>query len=363
LARERGKLVGRYGDGNHLSPTARVVSINGVPIVAWIYRGGHSVDRTLELISRVEIAKLLNLEDGAEVKVVIEETAEGSPGMPRRPPSEPGRQALPLGLQKALYDSVGEAAKAETAKYLCHIIGGMGSAQVVTGSGIGVKIGARYFVLTAAHVIKDSTLNELWLYHNESYSVNRVKPVHMNRRGGWSTSDPVDVAFIEIAEADVSKLGLEFLPIDRLSSNLDAAKESLVMVNGFPFENLERKGRSIYARALLYITLLEDESAWARSVDRATEIEIDYPENVKEIDASAPARLPNAPGMSGGGLWDCHPGPRGSIWSGRNIKLLGIVKTWSADGRKIWANRLECHFRLIAEDYPDLIPILRERIR
>jgi len=40
MARERGKSVGRYEDGNYISPRARVVGINGKAMVAWIYRGG-----------------------------------------------------------------------------------------------------------------------------------------------------------------------------------------------------------------------------------------------------------------------------------------------------------------------------------
>ena len=88
-ARMRGRSVGRYQDGNHISPRARVVAINGTQLEAWLYRGGNA-PAILELVSRHWLAEALRVKDGAKVTVEIEELPEGAAGMPAPPPSRPG---------------------------------------------------------------------------------------------------------------------------------------------------------------------------------------------------------------------------------------------------------------------------------
>jgi CTP-dependent riboflavin kinase len=85
-ARQRGQRDGRYADGNHLSPLAKVVEINRKPAEAWIYRGGHG-DEFLELVSADQLAHCHALRLGDEVAMVIVEfLEEGGPGMPAAPP-------------------------------------------------------------------------------------------------------------------------------------------------------------------------------------------------------------------------------------------------------------------------------------
>jgi CTP-dependent riboflavin kinase len=90
LAKERGRTVGRYEDGNHLSPRAKVVQINGKHVEAWIYRGGHNKS-VLELVSRKKLVELLNLTDGEQITVVVMEISEEKPDMPKPPPKLPGK--------------------------------------------------------------------------------------------------------------------------------------------------------------------------------------------------------------------------------------------------------------------------------
>jgi hypothetical protein len=353
MACKRGTSVGRYQDGNHISPRSRVVSINDQPVTAWIYRGGHRAKPILELLSKKELAPFLGAKPGDELRLEIEEVAEGSLDMPKAPPANPGKKALSLKEQKGIYDNVGEAVKVETARYLCQILLEWQGRHPVSGSGIGLRIGSSYFILTAAHVLKDATLTSLWMFHGPSRVEDRVKAVHMGRRGG-EKHEILDVGFLEVAEKDAKKLGLAFLSLDRLSKDLTTARDNLVMVNGFPNKTIQQVGDGIHTKALLYITVLEHEEDWHDGADPTLEIEVDYPESVPEIDATAPVNLPDAPGMSGGGLWESNPGRQDEIWSGRMVKLLGINTVWSPDGRWVRANRVENHLKLIAEEYPHL---------
>jgi len=312
----------------------------------------------VELLSKKELAPLLGVKNGDPLCIIVEEVPEGTMDMPKAPPAAPGKKALSISDQKGIYDNVGEAVKAETARYLCQILIDWKGGKLDSGSGIGLKIGPSYFILTAAHVIMNSTLESLWIFHRPSYSEERVTPIHMNRCGG-EMGGILDVGFIEIAAGDVERLGLSFLTLDRVSKDLTTARDNLVMINGFPAQTIERIRDGIYSKALLYITVLQDEEDWHQEADPSLEIEVDYPKNVLEIDKTAPIDLPDAPGMSGGGLWESNPGPRDQIWSGQQVKLLGIITVWGREGRWVRANRVANHLKLIADEYPHLKEYLR----
>jgi hypothetical protein len=90
-AKARGRPVKRYEDGNHLSPRAKVIQMNGKTVEAWIYRGGHRDRPVLELVSRCPLAEHLAVHNGDAVTALIVEVSEGTPGMPGPPPATPGK--------------------------------------------------------------------------------------------------------------------------------------------------------------------------------------------------------------------------------------------------------------------------------
>ena len=66
---------GRGQDGgNHISPLAKVICLNGNSVEAWLYRGGHP-NNSLELFSKIRLKEFLRVSAGAEVIVIIEEKA------------------------------------------------------------------------------------------------------------------------------------------------------------------------------------------------------------------------------------------------------------------------------------------------
>lgn len=90
MARDRGNSVNRYGDGNHISPRAKVVEVNDQPFEAWIYRG-HNKLHVLELIAYKRISETFGISDGDKVLLTVEHFPEGTPGMPDYPPTLPGK--------------------------------------------------------------------------------------------------------------------------------------------------------------------------------------------------------------------------------------------------------------------------------
>lgn len=90
-AKKRGSSVKRYEHGNHISPRAKVTAINGIPVEAWIYRGGNPEPHTLELLSCEKLADVLNVKNEDKLKIVIMEVDDGACWLPKSPSSTPGR--------------------------------------------------------------------------------------------------------------------------------------------------------------------------------------------------------------------------------------------------------------------------------
>lgn len=81
MAKDRGL---DYGDGNHISPEARVIRVNGTRVQSWIYRGGHG-STALELLSAYPLAEHLRIIPDSHVTIEIEEVPIHSFGMPSLP--------------------------------------------------------------------------------------------------------------------------------------------------------------------------------------------------------------------------------------------------------------------------------------
>lgn len=91
MAKERGVALGRgYGAGNHISPRAKVIEINGHHIEAWIYRG-HNSAHVLELITGINISESFRISDGDTIHLKIEHFPEGTSKMPGPPLASPGQ--------------------------------------------------------------------------------------------------------------------------------------------------------------------------------------------------------------------------------------------------------------------------------
>lgn len=82
--RAAARVLGRK-DGNHISPCARVIQINGKPITCWLYRGGHGGENVLELLGEQRLTDILGVRAGDRISMVVEEVAAGTDGMPLAP--------------------------------------------------------------------------------------------------------------------------------------------------------------------------------------------------------------------------------------------------------------------------------------
>jgi hypothetical protein len=75
-----------------------------------------------------------------------------------------------------------------------------------------------------------------------------------------------------------------------------------------------------------------------------------------------PVRLGDAPGLSGGGIWDQGLAP-GEVWTPGSARLIAIQCSWHPTKRYVRGTLLRHWVRLISRDYPDLRDLIREEAR
>jgi hypothetical protein len=275
-------------------------------------------------------------------------------GMTRDP-----KKPLPLRDMTIAYQHFGEAIKHEIARYSVRIVTIKNGTPEEVGSGTCVGIGQRYFILTAAHVIMGYDVNTLWIVAKEGAMDRRVRPLGMGIRGG-NKKEAMDVAYIEFDQATLQQLRLEALPARRLSGRTIVTDE-FIALSGIPGETLETKQRGpgpndvdLIWTPFIAITLQKDATKWHPESDRSVVLESDYPEHFTPLVAGgAPQKLPDAPGMSGGGYWICNLPKVGDVWSASQIELAGTITDWHSAQRYLVASRIANTVGLLSDNYPE----------
>jgi hypothetical protein len=276
-------------------------------------------------------------------------------------------RALPLKDAAAAYDQFGEGIKHEVARYSVAVCTLDNNAPEGNGSGTCVKVGPRYFVFTAAHVVRGYAADALWLVGKAGAMNRRVRPLRVGLRGG-EKGETVDVGYIEIDADAIKRMSLEALPVERVTGRGIVIDEFIALA-GLPVEMLTQKPRGpnkddvdMVWTPFIAVTMQKDRSKWHAEVDKGFELEADYPENFEPLrPGGTPQELPDAPGMSGGGYWLCNLPSRGTVWSATQIELTGTITAWHGTERYISANLIANTLSLLADDYPDLKPALTRK--
>ncbi len=200
------------------------------------------------------------------------------------------------------------------------------------GSGTCIEVGGRHFIGTASHVLENVTaardigvmafgeVGELWR--------RTPKVVGWGRRGG-ELADAVDVGWIEIdpravpSWIDIWKR--VFVPLERISTRHVPA-QAHAYVFGQPGEFLRHDalpdGSPILGlKPHPYLT----ETIAPPVTGSPSDVYLAYP---REMQTAAGARqAPEAPGMSGSGVWLVNSSAT-RVWSPDRAELVAVQRTW-----------------------------------
>jgi hypothetical protein len=200
------------------------------------------------------------------------------------------------------------------------------------GSGTCITVGGRFFISTAAHVVQEFTNEELFVIHTRAPSNVRVPILRRGARGG--EADPEDVAFLELAAEEATKLGKDFVEVSRLLPGISELPKDNVLVYGYPTEMIDRvllKEEKLRVQPIGYLspTMPLASIRNARGPLRADyDLFFEYPERENILSTGEELlQLPAALGISGGGVWTTCLDEDG-VWAPSKCRMIAIERSW-----------------------------------
>lgn len=282
--------------------------------------------------------------------IVVESSNPGSPG---HPDSEFSRR-----ISKAVIETCGPSIVAICANFQKKLH--------QMGTGTLLRIAERYFLVTAAHVIKDAekALGAVLVISDIRIGENcpQIPLAHMQ---AWMVRDKLDVAIIELP-ADAMKA----MPNRRCIDVSDFDRRPLTpddtfYVWGYPTSEAPQTPEGIAPLAVGFTTVqktAEPDSTY----DPKLHLMFEPPDGTEIADDGVrmPARLE---GISGCAVWRVHSGESPESWTPSNIKLTAIQtrvrhkwKDEAVTGKLTGVQATHWQFvaRIIWESMPQLRPSL-----
>lgn len=250
-------------------------------------------------------------------------------------------------------------------KYLDrHVIGVIleseGVAQCI-GSGTGIKIDGRYFIVSAGHMLMDAKKNK-W----DMVLTGRGQPspeVSSFLGYGCRLDEFVDIAWIELDPESANSLSQEFVALNYLSISICYLENDLAMVNGYQRDLIRiqpfHERRKLTLKPLCFQTLTLHPNVWSSEFNDAIDILLKYPEEGCVDSSGKPINLPEPYGISGGGIWALDVNCEG-IWAPSKAKLIGIEHSWDPSEHYLRATQIQHWLQMLKEDVPELLEIITD---
>lgn len=203
------------------------------------------------------------------------------------------------------------------------------------GSGTVIQVGNKYLVATAGHVLEDFPPSDLMIAPTTrpTWSNDAATALHIATR----VHPGIDVGLVEIAPHVVSELEIEPRPITDLAVKEWDIYGRLAMVVGAPsaLHRIDERGKSYvgvtaattYPIRPAHWTQIRDRYPAFEPFDERTTILLDYADNEwKSTGDGSSVRPFDAPGLSGGGIWQSDRAD--GVWRATPI-LIGIQFAWN----------------------------------
>lgn len=226
------------------------------------------------------------------------------------------------------------------------------------GSGTCIEYDGNFGIATAAHVVLGVEAKDVAVVYKPSATKLNTYITTILLNGGGE-GDPLDVAFLQLSKEGVAELRQHksFLPAARFRPGVSILTDDLFVVYGTPRDFIDDellKHKHLKAHPMAYITVSLEElpSGLVQSNDLALE----YPEqgNICTADGKS-AVLPNAKGLSGGGVWVASA-RKGGIWSPEDAVLVGVEVSWYPRGRWVRGNQIQHVLSLVDSIPKDNLP-------
>ena len=232
------------------------------------------------------------------------------------------------------------------------------------GSGTCIRIADRFFIATAAHVIDEFPKTRyMILSPTRTDQVRRI--VGGDRRGGGDY-DSLDVGWLELSSGAAASLRRSFLPVERIHARCDGAGENLAFYGAAEQDQQTSTAADglpvITANGYFWATrALVDRADLGYEPDMENRLYLDWPKEIVGHDGG-PYPLPDAPGMSGGGIWALNLNRlAGDAWRPQHAQLIGIETGWirrDVPRRHLRGYQMHTWLQMVRDDIPELASVI-----
>lgn len=221
------------------------------------------------------------------------------------------------------------------------------------GSGTCVEVGGRYFIATAAHVVRQYANADIWLIVTHGRQTTPPPIIGRGLRGGGER-DPVDVAWLELGADTARAIPRHFVPLRQLRGDMGREIAGGAYVYGYPTSRTEKSPNLLSVQAVGFLTT----PTWDEKGDPATDIFLEYPrENRTDVHGRRVSQPDEPVGMSGGSIWTLNVNAKG-VWSPEDARLVGIEHAWR-EWRWVRGTQIHHWLSMLAEDLPGLHDCIR----
>ena len=236
------------------------------------------------------------------------------------------------------------------------------------GSGVPFRLGDRYFLLTAGHVVSvlqlDNPEVEVRLHVTDK---EHKFVLRWLRAGQGGHEDVADYGYIELhPECARSMEAFSKVFLSPKSFFMGQLKHDRCCLGGYPSsERSEHSNGSLSPRlcgVMAHPVTSSAPSTLPLPSQQVSYVDLYFPEDeMRKYDptqeGSVEGEVPPLRGASGGGWW-CSEREGGEPWRVPNLKLFGThMGSGSDPGRYLRCVLISEHIKLLLEDYPDLAPV------
>lgn len=272
-------------------------------------------------------------------------------------------------IKQIMGQAIAEQARRHT---YCLIYEETGETKV--GTSVAVKLGNRFFLATAGHVIEDAQSIKALMHDQIAPGFSDFVAKHYDSQ--------LDVGLLEISLCDSQRF--DFLPQDRLYEEIEEAKEIPAIVIGFASQFCNAAGqigltqesslRVVRCDTLTFNTFvlpvskwpsdgLPDEYGMNRQLVDGRDMLIDYtpePEIIPFTPRTAGTDIPSIEclsldphGMSGGGIWLKQISESNGRVNLPDIRLIGLQLGWHRSKNLLRGIRIGAWLDLVRERYSE----------
>lgn len=220
-------------------------------------------------------------------------------------------------------------------------------------SGVLLRIGNHYFVLSAAHVLDIAQIFDIPLaigsgvQGGPAIPLNEVKvwtndapPGRDPKDRDMREDDPLDIGFVLLSREIAHELaqGRRFITLDDIDVE-DGLRRGCYLVYGYPneFSVTDASLKRVATEPLRYLTELDENPK--EPMDPTLEVRLKYPKNAI-TSSGKDVTVPSAKGLSGCGIWRIMDLKPKAQWKREDVKLAAIDHMWDGTKRYIKGTRM-----------------------